>query len=75
MYDETQTDEVNYERFINELKEEYAANDDSFTILVNGKDIKKMEIKYAPKVTKKYNKEIADKLKIKVPEGYEEIGE
>ena len=47
----------------------------AYDILVNGKDIKTMEIKYAPKVTKKYNKEIADKLKIKVPEGYEEIGE
>lgn len=53
----------------------YESGEMAYDILVNGKDIKKMEIKYAPKVTKKYNKEIADKLKIEVPEGYEEIGE
>ena len=53
----------------------YESGEMAYDILVNGKDIKTMEIKYAPKVTKKYNKEIADKLKIKVPEGYEEIGE
>lgn len=53
----------------------YESGEMAYDILVNGKDIKKMEIKYAPKVTKKYNKEIADKLKIEVPEEYEEIGE
>ncbi|MBE5934244.1 MAG: ABC transporter substrate-binding protein [Lachnospiraceae bacterium] len=47
----------------------------AYDILVNGKDITKMEIKYAPKVTKQYNKKIADELKIKIPDGYDEIGE
>lgn len=47
----------------------------AYEILANGKSVKEMEIKYAPAVTKKYNKEIADELKIKIPEGYEAIGE
>ena len=53
----------------------YKTGEMAYDILVNGKDIKKMEIEYAPEVTKKYNKKIADDLKIKVPEGYEEIEE
>lgn len=47
----------------------------AYEILANGKDVKEMEIKYAPAVTKQYNKTIADELKIKIPEGYKAIGE
>ncbi|MBQ8043981.1 MAG: ABC transporter substrate-binding protein [Clostridia bacterium] len=53
----------------------YTTGEMAVDILKNGKDITKMEIKYAPEVTKQYNKEIAKKLDIEIPEGYEEIGE
>ena len=53
----------------------YTTGEMAYEILKEGKDIKKMEIKYAPKVTKKINTEIAKELKIKIPEGFEKIGE
>lgn len=51
----------------------YKAGEMAYDILVNGADITKMEIQYAPKAVKKYNKEICDELDIKVPDDYEEI--
>lgn len=53
----------------------YATGEMAYDILKGGKDISKMEVKYAPEVTKLVNKKIADDLKVKIPEGYEEIGE
>lgn len=47
----------------------------AYEILVEGKDISEMEIAYAPKFTKKYNKTICDELGIEIPEGYEVIEE
>lgn len=51
----------------------YKAGEMAYNILVNGADITTMEIQYAPKVTKKYNQEICDELKITIPDGYEAI--
>lgn len=45
----------------------------AYEVLVNGKDIAKMEVQYAPKVTKLYNKAICDDLGLTVPEGYEAL--
>lgn len=45
----------------------------AYEILVNGADIKTMEIKYAPKVEKQYNKKICEELNIKVPDDYTAI--
>ncbi len=53
----------------------YATGEMAYDVLKEGKDISKMEVKYAPKVTKLFNKKIADELKVKIPEGYKEIGE
>lgn len=50
-----------------------ATGEMAYDILVNGADISKMEIKSAPKFTKKYNEEICKTLGIKVPDGYEAI--
>ena len=47
----------------------------AYEILKNGKDVSKLDIEYAPNVTKKYNKEICDELNITVPDGYEAIEE
>ena len=51
----------------------YTTGEMAYEILVNGADITTMEVKYAPNVTKKYNKEICDELGITVPDGYEAI--
>ena len=51
----------------------YTSGQMAYDVLVNGKDISKMEVQFAPKVTKKYNKEICDALKITVPDGFEAI--
>ena len=40
-----------------------------------GKSFTKMEIEYAPQVTKKYNADICSQLSITPPEGYTAIGE
>ena len=42
-------------------------------ILKGEAKVSEMPIEYAPQFTKKYNKEICDKLGIKIPSGYEEI--
>lgn len=42
----------------------------AYEILVNGADISKMEVQFAPAVTKKYNAEICSKLGITVPDDY-----
>ena len=47
----------------------------AYEILVNGADIKTMEIKTAPKTTKMYNKANCEALGITVPEGYEPLPE
>lgn len=51
----------------------YKAGEMAYDVLANGADITAMDIEFAPKVTKMYNKEICDELKITVPEGYEAI--
>ena len=51
----------------------YKAGEMAYDILVNGADITKMQIEYAPKVTKEYNKDICDSLGITVPDDYEAI--
>ncbi len=50
-----------------------ATGEMAYEILVNKADITKMEVKYSPEVTKKYNAEICSQLGINVPEGYEVI--
>lgn len=51
----------------------YATGEMAYEILVNGADISKMEIEFAPNVTKKYNADICTALGITVPEDYEAI--
>ena len=53
----------------------YATGEMAYEILVNGKDVSTMEVKYAPNVTKKYNAEICADLGIEVPADYVAIGE
>lgn len=45
----------------------------AYEILVEGKDIKEMDVRFAPNVTQKYNAEICEKLGVTIPEGYEAI--
>ena len=45
----------------------------AYEILVEGKDIKEMDVRFAPNVTQKYNPEICEKLGVTIPEGYEAI--
>lgn len=45
----------------------------AYEVLVNGADVSKMEVKFAPQVTKQYNEEICKEMKIQIPEGYEKI--
>lgn len=49
------------------------AGEMAYDILVNGKNPGDMEIKSAPKFTKKYNAEMCEALGITPPEGYEAI--
>lgn len=51
----------------------YKTGEMAYEILVNGKDVSSMEIEYAPKVTKEYNKDICETLGITVPDDYEAI--
>lgn len=51
----------------------YKTGEMAYEILVNGADITKMEIEYAPQVTKRYNKDIADKFNLEMPAEYEAI--
>ncbi|MCR4600137.1 MAG: ABC transporter substrate-binding protein [Clostridia bacterium] len=50
-----------------------ATGDMAYEILVNGADISKMEVQYAPNVTKLFMADRCTKLNIKVPEGYTEL--
>jgi putative ABC transport system substrate-binding protein len=51
----------------------YTTGEMAYNILVNGDDITKMEVKSAPKTTKKYNEEICKTLGITIPDDYEKI--
>lgn len=51
----------------------YKTGEMAYEVLVNGKDVSSMNIEYAPKVTKEYNKSICDTLGITVPSDYEAI--
>lgn len=53
----------------------YKTGEMAYEILKEGKDIKDMEIEYAPEVTKKYNVENCEALGITVPDDYVAIGE
>lgn len=51
----------------------YKTGEMAYEILVNGGDISKMPVEYAPNVTKEYIPERAEAFGITVPEGYEAI--
>lgn len=53
----------------------YIAGEMAYEILENGKNPGDMEIKSAPKFTKKYNAAMCEALSIAAPEGYEVIAE
>ena len=48
----------------------YATGEMAYEILVEGKDITTMDVRYAPNVTKKYNAQACEDLGIEVPEDY-----
>lgn len=39
-------------------------------VLLNGADVSKMEVRFAPEFVKKYNPELCEKFGITVPDGY-----
>jgi len=45
----------------------------AYKILTGESKVSEMPIEYAPKFTKKYNKEICDELGVKIPSDYEVI--
>ncbi len=47
----------------------------AYDILVNGEDITKMEIEFAPTVTKKYSESRCKALGVEIPDGFEKIAE
>lgn len=53
----------------------YKTGEMAYEILKEGKDIKDMEIEFAPSVTKKYNASICEELGITVPDDYVAIEE
>lgn len=53
----------------------YTTGEMAYEVLVNGADIKTMEVKYAPKVTKEYNAANCEALGITVPDDYTAIAE
>ena len=53
----------------------YTTGEMAYEILANGKDIKTLEVKYAPNTTKKYNKSICEALGITIPSDYTAIEE
>ena len=53
----------------------YTTGEMAYEVLVNGADIKTMEVKYAPKVTKEYNAANCEALGITVPDDYKAIAE
>ena len=53
----------------------FRAGEMAAEILRDGRDPGEMPIETAPKVTKLYNKEVAEAIGLEIPEGYEEIKE
>lgn len=51
----------------------YKTGEMAYEILVNGADIKDMDVQFADNITKKYNAEICEKLGIKIPSDYTAI--
>lgn len=51
----------------------YTTGQMAYEILVEGKDVSKMDVRFAPNVTKKYNAQICEELGVTVPAGYEAI--
>ncbi len=51
----------------------YTTGEMAYDVLVNGKDVSEMEVKFAPKVSKQYNESICKEMNIQIPEGYEKI--
>lgn len=51
----------------------YKAGEMAYDVLVNGTDIKTMDIESAPEVTKMYNDEICKELGISIPDDYQAI--
>ena len=47
-----------------------ATGEMAYEILVNGADVATMAIRFAPNVTKKYNAELCEILKVAIPEDY-----
>ena len=52
----------------------FATGKMALKVLVDGEDISKMPIEYAPQFTKEYNPEICEELGIEVPDDYVAIG-
>lgn len=48
----------------------YTTGEMAYEILVEGKDVSTMDVRFAPEVTKEYNAEICEALGITVPEDY-----
>jgi putative ABC transport system substrate-binding protein len=53
----------------------YTTGEMAYEILVEGKDINTMDVRYAPQVTKEYNAAICEQLGITVPDDYVAISE
>jgi len=51
----------------------YATGEMAYELLAGSADIASMQIRFAPNVTKEYNKELCDLLGITIPEGYTAI--
>ncbi len=51
----------------------YTTGEMAYEILAEGADISTMGVRFAPNVTKKYNKAICEELGISIPDGYEAI--
>ena len=51
----------------------YTTGEMAYELLTGGVDIASMEVRFAPNVTKEYNKELCDLLGITIPEGYTAI--
>jgi putative ABC transport system substrate-binding protein len=51
----------------------YATGEMAYEILVNGADISTMDVRFAPKVEKKYNAELCEIFGVEIPEDYTAI--
>ena len=51
----------------------YATGEMAYEVLTGGADVTSMAIRFAPNVTKEYNKELCDLLGVVIPEGYTAI--